>query len=105
MKLRELTHPAGETTVWPPQWIGSSGPSARSAVPEHGVLEGLERFGTRLLLQIKVNGLRRTATVQWDGPPGVGDVEVLLLASIGSQIRDIGNRELPARPGRTAPVA
>lgn len=105
MKLRELTHPARDETIWPPRWIGSSGPSARSAVPEHGILESLERFGTRLLLQITVNGRRRTATLQWDGPAGAGDVEVLLLAGIGAQIRDLGNRELPTRTGGTSPIA
>jgi hypothetical protein len=45
MKLRELRQrSAGEGTVWPPRWVGPSGPGQ---VPEDGVLEGLERLGNR----------------------------------------------------------
>ena len=41
MKLREVRQrSAGEGTVWPPRWVGPSGPGQ---VPEDGVLEGLER--------------------------------------------------------------
>jgi hypothetical protein len=68
------------------------------------VLEGLTRLGGRLLLQINVNGQRRTASLEWDPPPRVGDVEIVLLASIGAKIRDLGNLELPARPGRLSPI-
>lgn len=89
MKLRELT------AVWAPQWIESSGPGETSAVAEEGVLEGLERLGNRLLLRINVGGRRRTASLQWDPPPAVGDVETVLLASIGAAMRDLGNLELP----------
>ena len=54
MKLRELRQrSAGEGTVWPPRWVGPSGPGQ---VPEDGVLEGLERLGNRLLLQITFTG-------------------------------------------------
>ena len=52
-------------------------------MPEEGVLEGVERLGNRLLLQISINGRRRTASLEWDPPPSVGAVETVLLASIG----------------------
>jgi hypothetical protein len=36
------------------------------------VLEGLQRLGNRLLLQITINGGRRTASMEWDPLPAVG---------------------------------
>jgi hypothetical protein len=97
VKLRELKH--GGATIWPPQRVDSAGPGDLSV--EDGVLEGVERFGRRLLVRINIHGHRFTARLQWDPPPAVGDVEVMLLASIGAQIRDLGDRELPARAGGT----
>jgi len=95
MKLRDLQQRAGTTMVWPPQWEGSSGPGQPSAVAEEGVLKGLQRLGNRLLLQITIDGRQRTASMEWDPPPAVGDVEVVLLASIGAEIRRLGDLEVP----------
>ncbi|HKW93267.1 MAG TPA: hypothetical protein VJX92_15335 [Methylomirabilota bacterium] len=64
------------------------------------MLEGLERFGERLLLRINVDGQRRTASLQWSPPPAVGDIEAVLLGSIGTAIRELGERELPTRTRR-----
>ena len=95
MKLRELRQrSAGEGTVWPPRWVGPSGPGQ---VPEDGALEGLERLGNRLLLQINIHGQRRTASLQWDPPPHVGEIETVMLGSMGATIRDLGDRELSTR--------
>ena len=69
---------------------------------EEGVLEGVERLGNRLLLRINVNGRRRTASVEWDPPPGVGAVEAVLLASIGVEVRNLADRVLPTQTGGTA---
>ena len=91
MKLRDLQQRAGTAMVWPPQWVESSGPGHTSTVAEEGVLKGLQRMGNRLLLQITINGRRRT----WDPPPAVGDAEVALLASIGAEIRRLGDLEVP----------
>ena len=101
MKLRDLQPRAGTTMAWPPQWEESSGPGQPSAVAEEGVLKGLQRLGNRLLLQITINGHRRTASMEWDPPPAVGDVEVLLLASIGAEIRRLGDLEVPTRKQKT----
>jgi len=90
VKLRELK------ATWSLQWVDCSVPGDTSAVAEEGVLEGLERLGHRLLLRINVNGRRRTASLLWDPPPAVGAVETVLLASIGAQIRDLGDLEVPA---------
>jgi hypothetical protein len=81
--------------VWPSQRIESSGPGHTSAVAEDGVLKGLQRLGNRLLLQITINGRRRTASMEWNPPPAVADVEVVLLASIGPEIRRLGDLEVP----------
>ena len=88
MKLRDLNQ-------WPPVWVGVSRERETPAVPEDGVLEGVERLGHRLLLRININGQRRTATLTWDPPPSVGKVEAVLLASIGAKVRALGDRELP----------
>ncbi len=100
MKLRDLKQASGGITVWPPRWVESTGPSDLAEVPANGVLEGLERFGERLLLRINVDGQRRTASLQWNPPPAVGDIEAVLLGSIGTAIRDLGERELPTRSHR-----
>jgi hypothetical protein len=68
-------------------------------VAEEGVLEGIERLGNRLLLQIRINERRRTATLEWDPPPSVGAVEAVLLVSIGVEVRHLADRELPTRTG------
>jgi hypothetical protein len=100
MKLRDLKRGSGRTAVWPVQWVEWPEPGAAAGVSEEGVLEGLTRLGSRLLLQVYVDGQRRTASLEWDAPPAIGDVEIVLLASIGATMRDIGNLELPARSGR-----
>jgi len=64
-------------------------------VAEDGVLEGLQRLGNRLWLQITITGCRRTANMEWDPLPAVGGVEVVLLASIGAKIRRLGDLEVP----------
>ena len=97
MKLADLKLRAGMTPGWPPRWVEFSGPSEQ--VAEEGVLEGIERLGNRLLLQININGCRRTASLEWDPPPSVGAVEAVLLAGIGLEVRNLATRELPTPTG------
>ena len=97
MKLRDLKLRSGQAPGWPPRWVEFSGPS--EPVAEEGVLEGIERLGSRLLLQIRINGRRRTASLEWAPPPSVGAVETVLLASIGVEVRHLANRELPTQTG------
>jgi hypothetical protein len=66
-------------------------------VPESGVLEGLTRLGNRLLLRINIDGHRRTASVEWDPPPSVDDVEAVLQANLGAEVRALGHLEVPIR--------
>lgn len=66
-------------------------------MPEAGVLEGLTRLGDRLLVRINVDGSRRTASLEWDPPPSVGDVEAVLQANLGAEIRALGRLEVPIR--------
>ena len=99
MKLRDLDRRPGGATTWLVRWIESPLPGDTSEVGHEGVLEGVTRFGRRLLLRINVGGRRRTASLEWESPPAVSDVEAVLLASIGTEIRDLGNLELPTRTG------
>jgi hypothetical protein len=100
MRLRDLTRASGKAAVWPVQWVGWPEPGDAAGVSENGVLEGLTRLGSRLLLQVNVDGQRRTASLEWEAPPAIGDVEIVLLASIGATMRTIGDLELPTRSGR-----
>lgn len=68
------------------------------------MLEGLTRLGGRLLLQISVNGQRRTASLEWDAPPAVSEVELVLLARIGARIGELGDLDLPTRAGRSSSI-
>ena len=97
MKVRDLTWQSGEATVWPVEWVDWADPGGASDVPEAAVLEGLTRLGNRLLLRINVNGSRRTAGLEWDPPPSVDDVEAVLQANLGAEIRAIGRLEVPVR--------
>jgi hypothetical protein len=97
VKLRDLHLRSPKATGWPPWRVDFSGPS--ETVPEEGVLEGVARLGDPLLLQINICGRRRTATLEWDPPPGVGAVEAVLLANIGVEVRRFADRELPTRTG------
>lgn len=97
VKVRDLTRQSGDATVWPVEWVDWADPGGASDVPETGVLEGLTRLGKRLLLRINVNGSRRTAGLEWDPPPSVGDVEAVLQANLGAEIRTIGQLEVPIR--------
>jgi len=49
-------------------------------VAEEGVLKGLQRLGNRLLLQITINGHRRTASM--GGGPGKGTSPLIVLAAV-----------------------
>jgi hypothetical protein len=99
VKLRDLDRRPGGATTWVVRWIESPRPGDTSEGAEEGVLESVARLGNRLLLRIDVGGRRRTASLEWASPPGVSDVEAVLLASIGTEIRDLGNLELPTRTG------
>jgi hypothetical protein len=100
VKLRDLDRQSGGGTVWAVCWIEPLPPGDASEAVEDGVLEEVTRLGNRLLLRINVGGRRRTASLEWEPPPGVSDVEALLLESIGTTIRDLGNLELPTWIGR-----
>ena len=102
MKLRELKHRA--ETIWPARWVDAVVPGEDGAASD-GILEELTRLGERLLLRINVNGQRRTASLEWEGPPRVGDVEIVLLANIGAEIRHLGHLDLPAPRGPSRPIA
>ncbi len=59
---------------------------------------GFQRLGNRLVLPITINCPRRTANMEWDPLPAVGDVEVVLRARIGTEMRRLGDLQVP--PGK-----
>lgn len=104
MKVRDLAWQDGDAAVWPVEWVDWTAADPSGSVPETGVLESFTRLGNRLLLRINVGGRRRTAGLEWDAPPSVDDVEAVLQANLGAQIRTIGQLEVPVRP-RPGPAA
>jgi hypothetical protein len=99
VRLRDLDGQPGGATGWAVRWIEAPRPDDASEAAAEGVLEDVTRLGNRLLLRINVGGRRRTASLEWAPPPGISDVEAVLLASIGRRIRDLGDLELPTRTG------
>lgn len=97
VKMRELAWQSVEAAVWPVGWVDRADAAGASDVPESGVLEGLTRLGNRLLLRINVKGSSRTAALEWDPPPSVDDVEAVLQANLGAQMRAIGQLDMPIR--------
>lgn len=97
MKLRDLTSGPEGMAVWPVRWAEWGDPGEGRSMPEAGVLEGLTRLGNRLLLRINVDGDRRTASLEWDPPPSVHDVEAVLQANLGAEVRALGHLEVPIR--------
>ena len=97
MKLCDLTSGPEGMAVWPVRGAEWGDPGGRRSLPEAGVLEGLTRLGNRLLLRINVDGNRRTASLEWDPPPSIGDVEAVLQANLGAELRALGRLEVPIR--------
>jgi hypothetical protein len=97
MKLCDLTSGPEGMAVWPVRWAEWGDPGGTTSMSEAGVLEGLTRLANRLLRRINVAGDRRTASLEWDPPPSVGDVEAVLQANLGSEIRALGRLEVPIR--------
>ena len=94
VKLRDLSSGSKSSTV---SWVDWGDSGGAPGVPESGVLEGLTRLGNRLLLRINIDGHRRTASVEWDPPPSVDDVEAVLQANLGAEVRALGHLEVPIR--------
>jgi hypothetical protein len=86
--------------AWPPRWLGPSqagDASDNAPKPGEGVLESVMRHEddhTLLRLTMRFGAQEHTALLLWDGPPPVGDVESLLRANVGGEIRAIGELEL-----------
>jgi len=102
MKIRELTSKSGSATVssWPPMWASSYGPGDVIPHTEEGVLESVKRIKyasdpkEHLMLVKKVKGHEYVGALQWDEPPTIAALEVVLKAHLGESIRAIGQLEV-----------
>ena len=96
MKIRELTKEAGQTTVpaWPPTWAGSYGAGDKLAVGAVGILKGVARRGDYVSLQMKYDERDHSGTLSWTAPPSLENVEKVLRANIGRELREIGEAEV-----------
>jgi hypothetical protein len=102
MKIQELIIKSGTATVssWPPVWASSYGPGDVFPHTEEGVLESVKRIRNpadpkeHLMLVKKVKGHEYVGALQWDEPPTIAAVEVMLKAHLGESIRAIGELEV-----------
>lgn len=102
MKIRELTSKSGSATVssWPPMWASSYGPGDVIPHTEEGVLESVKRIKyvadpkEHLMLVKNVKGHEYVGALQWDEPPTIAALEVVLKAHLGESIKAIGQLEV-----------
>jgi len=93
MKLRDLKRQVGKTGchVWPPLWSSSYGVDSRFATGDEGVLKGVQRWDSRLSLTMTYDGREHMGTLEWDPPPALADVEKVLTANLGREIKAISD--------------
>jgi hypothetical protein len=96
MKLRDVTRTYGGAImhVWPPQLLVQIGPM--SVQPGDGVLKSVKRFGNRLSLIVEHEGREAWGgvDVEQDQRPSVDAVERVLKASVGKEIKEIGDLDV-----------
>jgi hypothetical protein len=96
MKIRELKRKVGHSSchVWPPLWVSSYGADRRFATGDEGVLKGVQRWDTRLSLTMMYDGREHMGSLEWDPPPALADVENVLNANLGCEIKSIGELDV-----------
>ena len=97
MKIRNLKRKSGETlvSVWPPVWSGWYKPGDKLPVGEEGVLQSVKRIGDRLSLTMTYEGRDHMASLQWDAPPLIEDVEGALRDNCGKTMKGIADLDVP----------
>ena len=92
MRIRELKRRSGEAVVscWPPLWASSYGRGSKLAIAEEGILRSVERIGNRLSLTMEYDGREHVGGLEWDAPPSMDEVEKLLRAHVGEEIKALG---------------
>ena len=93
MKIRELKRKVGNTSghVWPPPWASSYGGGSSNATGDEGVLQGVQRWDSRLSLTMTYDGREHMGNLEWDPPPALADVEKALTANLGREIKAISD--------------
>lgn len=96
MKIREIKKRSGWATVsaWSPMWASSYGRGDRFATGDEGVLTDVERRGDRLVLTMRYENRDHLGSLEWDPPPAVPDVEMVLHAHLGDEIRTIAELDV-----------
>jgi hypothetical protein len=96
MKLVELKRRVGNSSyhVWPPPWASSYGADNRFATGDEGVLKDVQRQDNGLSLTMMYDGREHMASLEWDPPPTLADVERVLNANLGREIKAIGELDV-----------
>ncbi len=96
MKIRKLTRTSGQAIAskWPPKWGGSYKTGDEFPHGDEGILKSVERLGDHLRLTITYEGREQSASLQWDAPPSLDDVEKVLKAHLDQPIKAIGDLDV-----------
>jgi len=102
MKIRELKRTAGNSAfqVWPPVWAWRYGADSRPTGDE-GVLADVHRWDIGLWLAMICDGREHRGSLAWDPPPALADVEKVLKANLGREIKAIGELNVEAGEAMT----
>jgi hypothetical protein len=96
MKIRELKWKSGKATLssWPPDWGGSYERGDTFAQGEQGTLTKVDRRGDDLMLTITFAGRAHSGPLLWTPPPTTADLEKVLRAHIGDEIKTISEVDI-----------
>jgi hypothetical protein len=79
--------------AWPPVWM----PGGRVLEGEFGaagVLVSVKRLEDYLALRMRYAGREHSGRLQWDPPPMLTQVELILQANHGKTIKDLGELDV-----------
>jgi hypothetical protein len=102
MRIRDLKRTVGKATlsVWPPSVsAGSFGRGDTIPMPGQGTLKAVWRVGERLAITFLHEGRDHNASLEWDAPPDVAEVEKTLKGQVGQPMKDVGAAEILPGPG------
>jgi len=96
LKIRDLKHGHEgfpRVHAWPPVWM-PGGWVSDGAFGAEGLLVSVKRFEDRLALRMRYEGREHIGRLQWDPPPMVTTVELILQANLGKTIKDLGGLDV-----------
>jgi len=81
-------------SAWPPPWASSYGAGSKFAVGEQGILRDVARRADHLMVTMEYDAREHVGALQWDAPPSLEDVEKVLRANVGKEIKTVSEVEV-----------